>query len=56
MCLISNMDIEYDYLLFKIGFTNISLLYEEETSSNIGHSIFLKYQRDGHHSYSLMYD
>lgn len=40
MYLISNMDIEYDYLLFKIGFTNISLLYVEETSPNIGHGIF----------------
>lgn len=37
MYLISNMDIEYDYLLCKIGITNISLLYVQETSSNIGH-------------------
>lgn len=40
MYLISNMDIEYDHLLFKIGFTNISLLYVQETSSNTGHGIF----------------
>lgn len=40
MYLINNMDIEYNYLLFKIGFTKLHFLYVEETSSNIGHGIF----------------
>lgn len=40
MYLINNMDIEYNYLLFKIGFTKPHLIYVEETSFIIGHGIF----------------